>query len=1213
MPSTRSDDIRDYAFASQAQALRAHARLTQRALAALLGVSDRAIQAWESGLAYPTIARLQRLIALCLERGAFGAGREQGEAAALWDRARARAGRHLPPFDPSWFASLPRPPALPAPVAPVRPQREDWGDAPAALMLRGRADELDTLARWVDDERCRVVTVLGMGGIGKTTLTAALARAVAPRFDAVYWRSLRNAPPVEEWLAGAIAALSPAQALPPDGLAARLDLLLDLVRERRALLVLDNLESVLEPGVATARYRAGYDGYDTALRRLSEGAHRGCVVVTSRERLLRRDDGDEGAVRALRLGGLEVDEGRALLERHGLMGDAATWDALVARYAGNPLALRVVGETIGAVFGGDIAAFLAQDATVFGDIRQLLDEQVERLSAPERALLTALAVEREPVGFAEVVADLGLGVARGDAVEAVEALQRRSLLERAAREGGAFMLQPVVLEYATARLVEQVAGEVLAGEPALLVSQALLQARAKDYVRRSQERLIARPLLERLGASGGAGAGAVERRLLALLEGWRGRPWAEQGYGPGNVVNLLRLLRGELRGLDLSGLAIRQAYLQGVAAQDASVAGAHLTETALAEAFAYPRSVALSADGAYLAAGTSAGEVRLWRVADRTPLRSMHGHSGTVWGVAISGDNRLAASGGQDGTVRLWEVPSGRPLATLEGHAGIVWGVALSGDGQLVASGNQDGTVRLWEASNGRLLATLEGHSGPVLNVALSGDGWLAAAGGQDGIVRLWEVSSGRLLATLEGHNGPVLGVAFSGDGQMLASGGQDGTVRLWEAPGGRLLATVQGRSGGVRAVALSGDGLLVASGNQDGTARLWEVPSGRPLATLEGHGGPVLGVALSEDGQLVASGGLDGTVRLWEAPGGRLLATVQGQSGLVLDVALSGDGQLVASGNQDGTVRLWEASNGRLLATLEGHNGGVRAEGHSGGVRAVALSGDGQVLASGNQDGTVRLWEPRTGRPLATLEGHSSAVWGVALSGDGQLVASGGLDGTVQLWEVPSGRPLATLEGHTSAVWGVALSGDGRLVASGGQDGTVRLWEAPSGRSLATLEGHSGMVWGVALSRNGQVLASGGLDGTVRRWEIPSGRPLATLEGHTSTVWGVALSGDGQVLASGSFDGTARLWEIPSGQLLVALEGHSGGVLGVALSGDGQVLASGSLDGTVRLWEARTGAALRTLRGERPYERMDITGLTGVTEAQRRALLGLGAVESRL
>ncbi len=989
-----------------------------------------------------------------------------------------------------------------------------------------------------------------------------MARDLAPEFAAVYWRSLRNAPPVEEWLAGAIGALSAGQAVVPDPFDARLGLLLELLRAGRALLVLDNLEAVLEPGAPEVRYRAGYEGYGEALRRLAEGAHAGCLLLTSREQLLPADD---GAVRALRLEGLNVDAARALLGCRALTGDEAAWGALVKRYGGNPLALSVVGETIGMVFGGDIAAFLAQEMAVFGGIRQLLDAQVGRLSAPERAVLTWLAVEREPVEFAEIVADLGSGVPRGEAVEAVEALLRRSLLEWGA--GGAFTLQPVVLEYATARLIEDLARGILAGASALLVGQPLLKATPKDYVRRSQERLIARPLLERLSDSF-TGDEAVARRLMELLGTWRGCPAGEQGYGPGNVVNLLRLLRGDLRGLDLSRLVLRQAYLQGVDAQDASLAGSHLSEAALSEAFTYPSAVALSVDGAYLAMGTSTGEVQLRRVADRALLMVAQGHSGLVRGVALSGDGRTLASASWDGTVRLWEAPGGRPLATLRGHAGLVWGVELSRDGRTVASGGADGTVRLWEAPGGELLAILQGHSGPVRGVALSGDGRTVASGDADGTVRLWEAPSGRLLATLRGHSGAIWGVALSGDGRTVASGGADGTVRLWEAlpasgSSGPLQATLQGHTGLVYDVALSADGRTVASGGYDMAARLWEAPSGRPLATLQGHSSGVQGVALNGDGRLLASGGLDGTVRLWEAPSGRPLATLQGHSSGIWTVALNGDGRLLASGSQDGTVRLWGATSGKLLAALRGH---------AGGVRGVALSADGRLLASGDADGTVRLWEAPSGRLLATLWGHTSGVQGVALSADGRLVASASWDGTARLWEASHGEPLATLEGHSGPVRGVALSADGRLVVSGGWDGTVRLWEAPSGRPLATLHEHTGGVRAVALSADGRLVAGASWDGTVRLWEAPSGRLLATLHRHAGMVWGVALSGDGRLLGSASYDGTVTLWDTRSA--------------------------------------ASDGVRLRTLRADRRYERLDISGLTGVTEAQRSALRALGAVE---
>jgi hypothetical protein len=335
-------------------------------------------------------------------------------------------------------------------AAAVTAPRHDWGEAPDVPVLQGRSQELATLARWVCEERCRLVLVLGEGGIGKTTVAARLSHDLVSEFALIYWRSLRHAPPVEEWLAGAISALSASQALLPEGVEARLGLLLELLRAHRVLLVLDNLETVLEPGAPGVRYQAGYEGYGEVLRRLGESAHQGCLLVTSREQPLRED---HTAVRTLRLRGLGVNEARVLLGNRALQGDDAAWAALVARYAGNPLALRVVGKTVGAVFGGSIAGFLAQDVAVFGDIRQLLDEQVARLSLQEQAVVRWLAEQREPVGFVGLMSDLGPVVGRAAVVEAVESLARRSLIQPGER--GAFTLQPLVLDYATTLLVER--------------------------------------------------------------------------------------------------------------------------------------------------------------------------------------------------------------------------------------------------------------------------------------------------------------------------------------------------------------------------------------------------------------------------------------------------------------------------------------------------------------------------------------------------------------------------------------------------------------------------------------------------------------------------------------------------------------------------------------------------------------------------------------
>ncbi len=1074
----------------------------------------------------------------------------------------------------------------------------DWGEAIDVPALYGREPELATLEQWVLNDRCRTVALLGLGGIGKTSLALTLAQQHASRFDAVVFRSLRNAPRPGPLLDDLILVVSGQQASPAADVPDKIAQLLQLMRTRRCLLVLDNLETVMQVGGQAGAYRDGYTEYGEFVQRLAEAPHQSCLVITSREkpRELGPLEGRTAPVRTLLLSSLPASACRTILEEKEVSSSDVEIAALAQLYGGNPLALKLVSEPIRELFGGDVGAFLATGDAFMGGVGNLLEQQFARSAPLEQALLFWLAIARDLVPLDRLLTDLAGAAGQREVLVALESLRRRLLIERGAGQP-AFTLQPVILEYLTDRLVREVCQEILANQPNRLRSHALMQATAKDYVRRSQEQLIGQAVLAQVIAAQG-GSAETERHLRALLSLWRGQPQEVQGYGPGNVANLLRLLCGHLRGLDLSHLAIRQAYLQEVEAQDMRFAHAHLTQSVLAEAFDYTVSVALSADGAQLVAGTSNGEVRLWRVASRMPLVSMPGHLGLVRGVALSADGRLVASCSHDGTVKLWAMPAGQLLATLQGNAGPVWSVAVNANGQLIASGHNDGTIKLWDAPSRQLLTTLHRHTSIVYGVALDANGRLVASGGNDGSVKLWDAPSRQLVATLQEHMSPVRSIALSGNGQLVVCGSADGSIKLWDAPSRKLLGAIHGHTSPVYSVALSVDERFVASGSNDGTIKLWAVENNQILATLQGHIGPVYGVAMTVNGVL-ASGSMDGTIKLWEAEGGQPVAILQGHTGQVWSVAMSKDGRVVASGSLDGTVKLWDAQHGHLLSILRGHVGLIYG---------VALSPDGQLLASSSNDGTVKLWKVNGGQLLASLRGHDGPVWGVAVSPDGQFVASGGDDRTVKLWATGDQQLRGTLQGHTGLVYSTAL-GAGGLLASGSADGTVKLWSVPDGRLLASLQGHRSVIWAVATSEDGQLVASGSLDGTVKLWSVSGAQLLATFQ-HHSPVYGVSLSSDGKLIASGGADGTIKLWAAKDGEPISTLQGHDGPIYSVVLSGDGQVVASGGLDGTVKLWATASGTLLRTLRSDRRYERMDITGLTGVSEAQRAALIALGAVE---
>jgi WD40 repeat protein/transcriptional regulator with XRE-family HTH domain len=1120
--------------------------------------------------------------------------------------------------------------------------REDWGEALEVSTFYGRQKELARLGQWIVGDRCRLVGVLGMGGMGKTTLVTKLAQQIKAQFDSVIWRSLRNAPPLDDVLGECLQFLSDQTEHDlPDRVNRNTSRLMDYLRRRRCLLVLDNAEAILGQGERAGHYQPGYENYGELLRRVGEAGHQSCLVLTSREKpkefaLL---EGEASPVRSLQLVGLEHIEGREILKDKRLLGTDEAWTALIDRYSGNPLALKLVSETIREVFDGDIADFLNEETFIFGGVRDLLDQQFERLSALEQELMAWLAIEREPVSREDLRENFVHFGSKQKLIEALRALRRRSLVEKSA---AGFTLQNVVMEYTTDRLIDQVCQEVTTQSLSILRSHALIKAQARDYVRESQTRLILKPVAETLRSD--LGQKGVEHKLRNILAALREGEPQEPGYAAGNILNLLVQLKSDVSNFDFSHLTVRQAYLSGVTLQDVNFAEAELSQTVFTDIFGGILSLAFSPDGQLLAAGTTKGEVRLWQAVTGQPHLICEGHTNWVQSVAFSPNGRMLASGGTDQAMRLWDVSTGRCLKVLSGQTNRIRSVAFSPDGRLLASGGVDRTVRLWDVGTGQCVQMLQGHTDKIRSVAFSPDGRLLASSGNDRTVRLWDAtrSTGQCLYTLSGHTGWVWAVAFSPNGDLLASASDDRTVRLWDVRSGQCVRTLEGHTDQVKSVAFSPDGRLLASGSNDRTVRLWDATrsTGPCLYTLSGHTGWVWAVAFSPDilegtggagSHILASGSNNRSVRLWDVTRstGRCLYKWQGYTNWALSVVFSpatpdtpegsaqpprgtggAGGHTLASGHDDGLVRIWDArrSSGQCLHTLQGHTNWLSS---------VAFSPDGRLLASGSADWTIRLWDAGAGQHRHMLSGHTGWIWAVALSPDtpegasGRLLASGSEDQTVRLWDVSSGQSLHTLPGHAGSVRSVAFSPDGKLLASGSDDQTIRLWDVSSGQSLHTLPGHTDWVLSVAFSPDTPRLASGSADQTVRLWDVIMAQCVKVLEGHTGRVRSVAFSPTQELLASGSEDKTVRLWNVDTGQVVRTLSGHTDVVKSVAFSPDGTIVASASDDGTIKLWEVQTGACIKTLRSDRPYERMNITGVTGLTEAQKATLKALGAVES--
>lgn len=1083
----------------------------------------------------------------------------------------------------------------------VEPERVYWGMCEKVQHFYGRHTQISTLRMWTDLKEVNLIAILGFGGLGKTYLATQFAAQYEDQFANVVCCNLTTPIPAINLVHYLTTTLGDSESELHSNLGQALLELLQILVEKRCLIILDNFEAVLDSENA-GKYLPEFRHYQNIIDLLGNGRHASYILLTSRQKPddIRWKQGENDAARLLILQGLTPGACRELLQYKDVRVETDGFvKALSERSSGNPKVLELIADLIHVSYQSNVEAYLNERPSMEG-LDDLLREQLEKLTPAERGMLFWLAIERQPLTSSQLSDRIKPTLSSGDIARLGEKLQSRSLIFNG-KDG--FFLQNVVMEFLLDYLKFKVCDEIESGKLDYLRRFALLSTHAAEFIQEAQRRELLRPItrhcIHTLGSHW-----AMKSRIMRLLEQLRhSSVGQEQSFAAGNLVDLLITVDGNLNDADLSKLSLRQVDFRESTLRHVNLQQSTLLNCLFHESYGHVLKVSFSLDGRFFAGATANGEVHIWQQDDFSKaqllqvddnwVRSYSWHPTLPW-------LATASSGQHSPIIQIWDVENGMQLSRFFGHQSRIRSICYSRDGRYLFTGSEDESIKIWDCETQQCVHTLPDHDADVWAIAAHPTKPIFASGGADNTIRIWDESSGSLLKTLTGHKGWVTAVAFNGDGTQLASASLDGTAKLWHVDKGQPIKTLEGHEGWVRDVAFWPEKQALVTAGSDQAIRVWSLESYQNIDLLSGHTAQIESIAVSPNGALLISGGADQQVRLWQEDGG-CLHRIQGYKNPIWSVQFSPNGRYLLSGSSDGTVRQWDVETGAEAGLFLGH---------ADWAKMVAYHPNAPLAASGSSDHTIRLWQLESGREIAALDGHTSWVSAIAFAPDGNLLASSSGDQTVRLWDLAMRRTRHVFGSGNGRYWMVAFSPNGELLAASNDQEQILIWHCEKGDLVHRLEGHTESVYALTFSTDGKKLYSGGADKELMVWDVVTGQRqrVITLE-SVASIWSIATQPNGPLLAVAQVDGNVHLIDEDSFEFDKTVGVNSQPIWQVAFSPDGQRLAGCGDGEKVWVWDVATGLLSREFGVERPYEGMRIDGIKGISSAQIKTLRTLGAI----
>lgn len=455
---------------------------------------------------------------------------------------------------------------------------------------------------------------------------------------------------------------------------------------------------------------------------------------------------------------------------------------------------------------------------------------------------------------------------------------------------------------------------------------------------------------------------------------------------------------------------------------------------------------------------------------------------------------------------------------------------------------------------------TLNGHAGAVMMSSFAAENGRVVTASSDQTAKLWDVTTATELQSFNQHTGPLYCLAVSGDGRTLVTGAQDNTLRIWDLPLSHSVRQISEAGPGISDIVLSSDGKTLLAGCSDNSVKLFELAaSGSATPQSEvfvrtGHRSRVLATAYRNDGNAFATADDSGQICVWSPDLNNPIASLHGHPGKVSAIVLPNSDQRLASGGDDGCIRVWQLPKIPAKSLLNSEYAGLELSTVPGKDVGVL------TLASGD----CLLVDLQTGDTQKTFPHTAGEVLGTAVAPNQAWLARSYAKGHVEFLKMDDGNAIGQLAGDQGTMTALSACQNGQQLVTVGKDGTTRLWKLPI--PAVTLPGHSGIVRRLVSSRNGQWSLTVSDDLTIRRWSA-TGAPIAQFTNHTTPISAITIRDDDSVFATGNKEGAVWIWNATNGEPQGVVSAHTAAVTALQFSPDHKSLVSSAADGTMRCW----------------------------------------------